>query len=74
VGASTYWSELMQVQTLDNMFAKGIITDAVTYLEQIPDRYIHGKAKLIEKLKEKGELPPAKGGIPKNPVDAAVSA
>ncbi len=53
VGASTYWSELMQMQTLDNLFKSGIIADAVTYLEQVPDRYIHGKAKLIEKLKEK---------------------
>ena len=61
VGASTYWSELMQVQTLDNMFTRGIITDAVTYLEQIPDRYISGKAKLIEKLKEKGMTPAPKG-------------
>lgn len=53
VGAATYWSELIQAQTLDNMFTKGIIADAVTYLEQIPDRYIKGKAKLIEKLREK---------------------
>ncbi|MBR5272404.1 MAG: hypothetical protein IKU25_03295 [Clostridia bacterium] len=53
VGAATYWSELMQMQTLDNLFSQGIITDAVTYLEQVPDRYVRGKAKLIESLKEK---------------------
>ena len=56
VGAATYWSELMQMQTLDNLFRQGIITDAVTYLEQIPDRYVRGKAKLIEHLKESGAL------------------
>ena len=50
VGAATYWSELMQMQTLDNMFSRGIITDAITYLESVPDRYIHGKGKLLEKL------------------------
>ena len=57
VGAATYWSELMQMQTLDNLFSQGIITDAVTYLEQVPDRYVRGKAKLIESLKEKANNP-----------------
>jgi hypothetical protein len=52
IGASAYWSELMQVQTLDNLFTRGIITDAVTYLEGIPDAYIKNKQKIIEKLKE----------------------
>lgn len=52
VGASTYWSELMQVQTMDNLFAKGILTDAVTYLESIPDGYIKNKSRLIDKLQE----------------------
>ncbi len=55
IGAATYWSELMQMQTLDNLFTRGIITDAVTYLESVPERYIHGKAKLIAKLNERAE-------------------
>lgn len=53
VGASTYWSELMQVQTIDNLFAKGIISDAVLYLESIPSGYIPNKQKIIEHLKLK---------------------
>ncbi len=52
VGAAAYWSEVMQVQTLDNLFSKGIIPDAISYLESIPDTYIRGKHRLIEKLKE----------------------
>jgi hypothetical protein len=52
VGAASYWSELMQIQTLDNLFAKGIITDALTYLESIPSQYIPNKNKIIAKLKE----------------------
>ena len=55
IGASTYWSELMQVQTTDNLFSKGIITDAVTYLEAIPNGYIKNKGDIIKKLKEKQE-------------------
>ena len=50
-GASTFWSELTQVQTLDALFSKGIITDAVSYLEAIPDHYIKNKNKLIEQIK-----------------------
>lgn len=53
IGASTYWSELMQVQTTDSLYANGIITDAVTYLESIPNGYIKNKGEILQKLKEK---------------------
>ena len=55
VGSAAYWSELMQVQTLDNLFNKNIISDAVTYLESIPDRYIKNKRRLIKDLRTKGQ-------------------
>ena len=51
VGASSYWSELAQVSTIDNLFSQGIIQDAVLYLESIPDGYIKNKQKLISELK-----------------------
>ncbi|MEG1558440.1 MAG: hypothetical protein RR368_08385, partial [Oscillospiraceae bacterium] len=51
VGASAYWSELTQMGTLDNLFAKGVITDALLYLEGVPDGYIKNKSKIIEKLR-----------------------
>lgn len=56
VGASSYWSELMQVQTMDNLFARGIITDVVTYLESIPGKYLKGKDKIIASVKEQQAL------------------
>lgn len=52
VGSAAYWSEVMQIQTLDNMFRNHIIPDAITYVENIPDQYIKGKNKILEKLKE----------------------
>jgi len=55
IGASTYWSEVMQIQTVDNLYAKGIIQDAVLYLESIPDGYIRNKAKIVEELKRRQE-------------------
>lgn len=53
IGAASYWSELLNVQTLDNMMQLGIIPDAVTYLESIPDGYIKNKADLIKAIEDK---------------------
>lgn len=53
VGASAYWSELTQLGTLDNLFAKGVIDDALLYLENVPDNYIRNKAKIMRTLKDK---------------------
>lgn len=49
VGASSYWSEQMQVQTLNNIFTSGIMNDPAAFalfLEVMPDKYIPKKAKL----------------------------
>lgn len=52
VGAAAYWSEVTQIQTLDNLFSSGILKDAVLYLESIPDNYIRNKNEIISSLKE----------------------
>lgn len=59
VGSAAYWSELMQVQTMDNLFRNGIITDVVTYLEGIPEQYLKNKSKLIAKVKNEQIKPSA---------------
>ena len=49
IGASTYWSEQLQVQTLNNIFTSGIMNDPAAFalfLEVMPDKYIPQKAKL----------------------------
>ena len=55
IGESTYWSEMLETQTMDNLFRNGIITDTVDYLESIPDKYLTNKQKLIDSIKEKAE-------------------
>jgi hypothetical protein len=65
VGQGSYWSELMQLQTLDNMFKNGVMPNAVTYLESLPDGVIKDKQKIIDAWKATpimGEVPP--GGAP----------
>lgn len=52
VGASTYYSEIAMVQTLDNLRRDGML-DAIQYLERIPDRFIPKRMELIDNLKEK---------------------
>lgn len=51
IGQSSYWSEATQVQTMGNLFDKGVITNPVTYLEGIPDKYIPNKQKIIDEIK-----------------------
>jgi len=55
IGPSEYWSETAQMSTLDNLFTKGIIEDAIIYLENIPSRVLPNKNKIIKQLKEKEE-------------------
>lgn len=52
IGASTYWSEIMQVQTADNLFTKGVITDPLVYLNSIPDGYVRNKQKIVESIEK----------------------
>lgn len=51
IGASSYYSEIASIQTLDNLLKMGKI-DTVQYLERIPDGYIPGRRELINELKE----------------------
>lgn len=60
IGSATYWSELMQVQTADNLFQAGLI-DAETYFEIMPNGYIRNKDKILENIKEKQEQAVAAG-------------
>ena len=66
IGPSSFWSELTQIQTADNLLAKGIIPDAVTYLESIPDKFIKNKAKIVKQLKEaiNQQVMQMQGGMP----------
>ena len=52
VGASSYWSEITQIATLDNLMAMKIIPSAKLYLEAIPDGYIKNKQKIIDGIEE----------------------
>lgn len=51
VGASSYYSEIASIQTLDNLLQQGRI-DTVQYLERIPDGYIPARRSLVAELKQ----------------------
>ncbi len=53
VGASSYWSELTQMQTMESLYTKGLLTDAAAYVESIPAKYLRGKEKLLAALRER---------------------
>ena len=50
VGASTYWSRIAVVQTLDNLKQNGVL-DVLDYLERMPDEYIPRKDELLAKIR-----------------------
>ena len=52
IGQSEYWSESAQISTMDNLFAKGIIDDALIYLENLPSRALPNKSKIIRQIEE----------------------
>lgn len=57
VGASSYWSEIANMQTLDNLLINHQIT-LKQYLERIPNGYIAKKQELIDEISAN----PAMGG------------
>lgn len=69
VGASSYWSEMASVQTLDNLLMQGKIT-IEEYLERIPDGYIPKRQELIASRKQAAQQQmmqpegPSTGGTP----------
>ena len=52
VGATTYYSEIAAVQTLDNLRRDGTLS-IIEYLERMPDKLITRKQELIESLKKR---------------------
>ena len=77
IGASSYYSEIASIQTLDNLLKMGKI-DTIQYLERIPDGYIPGRRELINELKEQQRNAMAmqaqmQQGSPQNPGRAPVA-
>lgn len=68
VGAAAYWAETTQIQTVDNLFKNGIIPDAITYLEQLPDGVVKNKADIIQAIRSMQQpMPGQTPGMPGQP-------
>lgn len=63
VGASTYWSRIAVVQTLDNLKVTGVL-DVLDYLERMPDEYIPRKEELLAKLRQQASLAEQQQQVP----------
>ena len=51
-GATTYYSEIAMVQTLDNLRRDGTL-EVIDYLERVPDKLIPRKAELVRELRKR---------------------
>ena len=63
VGASSYYSEIAAMQTLDNLLQSGQI-NIVQYLERIPDSYMPAKRALMEEKRQELAMQQAMAGMP----------
>lgn len=61
VGASSYWSEMASMQTLDNLLINHLIT-ATQYIERLPNGYITRKEELLAELRAAAMTPPPDSG------------
>ena len=61
VGASSYWSEMASMQTLDNLLMNKVITPK-QYIERLPNGYITKKQELLDDLASAAAVPPAMHG------------
>jgi hypothetical protein len=61
VGASSYWSEMASMQTLDNLLMNNLITPE-QYIERLPDGYISKKQELLADFRAAKQLPLSDNG------------
>ena len=61
VGASSYWSEMASMQTLDNLLMNNLITPK-QYIERLPNGYIPKKQELLDDFVAAAAAPPAAEG------------
>lgn len=61
VGASSYWSEMASMQTLDNLLMNNLITPE-QYIERLPDGYISKKQELLADFRAAKQLPTGNTG------------
>lgn len=57
VGASSYWSEMASMQTLDNLLMNNLITPE-QYIERLPAGYVSKKEELLADLRAAAMAPP----------------
>lgn len=52
IGTAAYFSETAQIQTMDNLFKAGIITDAKLYVDSLPEKALPNKNEILQHLEE----------------------
>ena len=57
VGASSYWSEMASMQTMDNLMMNNMITKK-QYVERLPNGYIPRKQELLDDFDAESIVPP----------------
>ena len=72
VGASSYWSEIANMQTLDNLLMNDKIT-LKQYLDRLPSGYISKKQELINEIQATAPQQPMGTGMSRESMDAMMA-
>lgn len=56
VGEASYWSRIMQLQTADNLFAKGFYNKMSDYLKDLPQGLVRNRDQLVQELEKREQM------------------
>ena len=71
IGGSSYWSELTEVKTLDNLFLKEMIS-GIDYIDLMPENLMPHKQKALANLKAREAQAAMGGNLEQQMMDAAM--
>lgn len=73
IGEASYWSRIMQLQTADNLFAKGFYSKMSDYLKSLPDGLVRNREQMVKEIEHRERMQAAQqvastvGPLPSTP-------
>lgn len=56
IGEASYWSRIMQLQTADNLFAKGFYNKMSDYLKSLPDGLVRNREQMVKEIEHRERM------------------
>ena len=56
IGEASYWSRIMQLQTADNLLAKGFYNKMSDYLKSLPDGLVRNREQMVKEIEHRERM------------------